>query len=1486
MSDIILYAHRGTNPYPDHSREAYVSAINWGADVIEPDLYLTKDGILVSSHDNHNYSNLTYAEAKAIEPALLTFGEVIEIAKAMSIETGRTIGIAPETKITDYATSEAVIKTLIAHGFTDPELVVIQSFNPANLQQLHDTIMPQYGVDIPLAYLRTGIGNPAEIATYADIVAPSVGSFSAADVATANAAGLKVVTWTLLGAKADIQTLVNMGVDAVFVDDTKLARESIEDIAGGKAVYGAAQADVVTGTTGAEKVYAMQGADVVRAGAGNDVVYGDGGNDVLFGGAGNDELVGGAGSDLLSGGAGIDTLVGGTGNDVIVASRDEVVFRAGDGVDLVSVDGTSTIRFDGILPAEVQILRDGNNLIIRAGGDALVLLDGVDPAHQPASITTADGFTLTGAQLAAMAVTGSDAEVAAALPGLKQILDSAPMENAAPDAINGAATGRRDVAITGQLVATDAEGDAPLTFALGRAPAHGIVEIAADGSYRYTPIAGFTGTDRLTFSVSDGHGGTDTATLALTILSSGAVGPDLIVNGGFEDLTGASDAATWGYRNTNPAGVIAGWVNVGDNRAEVHRDTIGGISAAQGTYWFDLEGAPRNARLVQSVSGIEAGETYRLKFSIADTDTAQASDTVKVYWGGQLIYTGTPKNKWQEITLDVAGGAGDGSNKLEFESSTASANGAGVALDKVSMVWIDENPNLIVNGSFEDLTGANNGNWSGDWGYRNNSGVIPGWNQTNTTAGGRAELHFDTQNGVNAKDGNVWFDMDGNGNNARLVQKVGGVENGATYRLTFSIADADARTTDDGLRVYWGGQLVYDGVPTNTWSTITIEVVGGAGDGANELVFQGTETSLNGYGAALDAVSLRKIADAPPPNTAPIATNDSGIETGHGAALTILASALLANDADTDGDMLSIQSVVSGIGGTVSLDAEQSIVFTPAAGFSGEASFSYTVEDGKGGTASASVTLTVAAPVPVGTPGDDELAGTDRNDTIQAGDGDDVVEAGAGNDMVDGGEGDDLLEGEHGDDTLKGGAGDDALVGGAGNDRLEGAEGDDTLDGGEGDDTLLGGTGADTLLGGAGNDSINAGAGDDVMGGDGDDIIIVSGEEGDATTVDAGDGNDELINSSSGRIIGGLSMSGGNDKLANFGSISGPDGVAIDMGDGDDVVNLYIGTEVAGAILLGAGNDRLTADMYLNGAITVDAGDGDDTITTSFGNDVIRGGAGNDYIFAEAGNDTIDAGDGDDTILADLGDDMIDGGEGFDTLFLARATGPVTVDFAAGKVSGDGIGLDSFSNIEKLLFGAGNDIVTGGSGDDGFDGGVGNDTLKGGAGNDTLWAAEGDDHLDGGSGDDDVFGGVGNDVIKGGSGTDLIAAGEGDDSIDAGSGDDIVLGGEGHDVIDGGSGDDRIQGGAGDDALSGGSGHDVFVFAVGFGKDTVTDFRMSGASSDVLEFDDAIFADFDAAMNAAQQIGADTVFTIDADTVLSLQSIQLANLVQDDFRFV
>ena len=105
----------------------------------------------------------------------------------------------------------------------------------------------------------------------------------------------------------------------------------------------------------------------------------------------------------------------------------------------------------------------------------------------------------------------------------------------------------------------------------------------------------------------------------------------------------------------------------------------------------------------------------------------------------------------------------------------------------------------------------------------------------------------------------------------------------------------------------------------------------------------------------------------PPANTAPVAADDSGFSTPAGEALSISSSALLSNDTDADGDSLSVTGVGSATHGSVSRDSGGNVTFTPEAGYQGEAGFSYTLSDGRGGTDSARVTVDVQAkadPIP------------------------------------------------------------------------------------------------------------------------------------------------------------------------------------------------------------------------------------------------------------------------------------------------------------------------------------------------------------------------------------------------------------------------------------------------------------------------------------------------------------------------------------------
>ncbi|OVN88246.1 hypothetical protein B9S50_16490, partial [Acinetobacter baumannii] len=102
-------------------------------------------------------------------------------------------------------------------------------------------------------------------------------------------------------------------------------------------------------------------------------------DDTLNGTKNNDTLNGGWGNDTLNGGAGQDTLIGGSGNDVMTGGdyeKDIYIFQSGHGQDIIndkSYDWTNLqyfndVKFEGANFTDAQVLRVGNDLVIKAFG--------------------------------------------------------------------------------------------------------------------------------------------------------------------------------------------------------------------------------------------------------------------------------------------------------------------------------------------------------------------------------------------------------------------------------------------------------------------------------------------------------------------------------------------------------------------------------------------------------------------------------------------------------------------------------------------------------------------------------------------------------------------------------------------------------------------------------------------------------------------------------------------------------------------------------------------------------------------------------------------------------------------------------------------------------------------------------------------------------------------------------------------------------------
>jgi len=257
---VIVIAHRGASgERPEHTLGSYSLAIAQGADYIEPDLVLTKDGVLVARHENEISEttdvadkaefadrktsktidgqkmtgwfteDFTLAELKTLRakerlPQLRsanmaydgqfeipTFDEILALAKAQSAVTGRTIGIYPETKHPSYFTAiglphEApLLAALTQYGHAEKSApVFIQSFEVENLKALRSK------TKLRLIQLMAETGSPPD---RSDLTYAQMASAEGLKIVATYADGIgpnkaMVIPRTLLGNLGDPTTLV------------------------------------------------------------------------------------------------------------------------------------------------------------------------------------------------------------------------------------------------------------------------------------------------------------------------------------------------------------------------------------------------------------------------------------------------------------------------------------------------------------------------------------------------------------------------------------------------------------------------------------------------------------------------------------------------------------------------------------------------------------------------------------------------------------------------------------------------------------------------------------------------------------------------------------------------------------------------------------------------------------------------------------------------------------------------------------------------------------------------------------------------------------------------------------------------------------------------------------------------------------------------------------------------------------------------------
>ncbi|MBP0495244.1 glycerophosphodiester phosphodiesterase [Pararoseomonas indoligenes] len=241
-----IFGHRGTNPYTDHSAEAHAAAMDWGADWAEFGIQMTSDGVLVVAHDTGTIPSTTYAKLMASSPGTMTLNQALDLVAAKEAETGREIKVSIEMKnpATHAAKGldmpKALVDLLVARGITDDADISVSSFDIASTQRLANTLYPAAGISTSIDYVDYDFSNVnlANVAKWADTISVNTPYITADLVAKAHAAGLLVSAWTHTGTGEELQSLIDMGVDGVYSDNTRVAREYVDSAEGFNTVYG------------------------------------------------------------------------------------------------------------------------------------------------------------------------------------------------------------------------------------------------------------------------------------------------------------------------------------------------------------------------------------------------------------------------------------------------------------------------------------------------------------------------------------------------------------------------------------------------------------------------------------------------------------------------------------------------------------------------------------------------------------------------------------------------------------------------------------------------------------------------------------------------------------------------------------------------------------------------------------------------------------------------------------------------------------------------------------------------------------------------------------------------------------------------------------------------------------------------------------------------------------------------------------------------
>lgn len=525
-----------------------------------------------------------------------------------------------------------------------------------------------------------------------------------------------------------------------------------------------------------------------------------------------------------------------------------------------------------------------------------------------------------------------------------------------PVAQNDTVSAQEDTQVIVNVLANDSDADGdPLIVKSVTTPEHGTATISADKkTVTYLPANDYNGPDSFTYTASDERGGLKSATVTVTVA---AVNDPPVV-----DLTGA--AAT------------------GLDFSTSYTEDAAAVLIVDGTSLTDTVGltvtdvdSDNIASAKVTITNRSNGSAELLSVTVGSTGIGAVFDPAT----GVLSLTGSfPKDKYETVlrTLkyqNTSNGASGAPRVITVVVNDGSAN-SGPAVATVTVVPANDAPAAVADSYSVNEDGVLTiavpgvmGNDTDPDGNALTAAVVAAPTKGTLVLNANGSFSYTPNANVNGSDSFTYRVNDGtvNSSAATVTIAIAPVNDPPV-----AVNNSHSVNEDTVLTVAAPGVLGNDTDQEGT--ALTAAVVTAPGKGSLTLNPNGSFSytpSANANGSdsftyrANDGAANSNPATVTitvnPVNDAPVAVNNS-YTVNEDKVLTVPAPGVLGNDTDADGNPLTAAVVAAPTKGTLVLNADGSLSYTPGANYNGSDSFTYRVSDGTLNSNTATVTITVS----------------------------------------------------------------------------------------------------------------------------------------------------------------------------------------------------------------------------------------------------------------------------------------------------------------------------------------------------------------------------------------------------------------------------------------------------------------------------------------------------------------------------------------------